>query len=69
MMKVLVTGGAGFIGSNLVAALLKDERVSAVRILDDLSTGYAKNIAEFEGNPQFEFIQGDIRDYNTCLKA
>jgi len=67
--KILVTGGAGFIGSNLVEALIKDERVVKVRILDNLSTGFLNNLKEFEGHPKFEFIWGDIRDYETCLKA
>ena len=67
--KILVTGGAGFIGSNLVEALLKDERVGLVRVLDDLSNGYFENIAEFVGNPKFEFVEGDICDFQTCLNA
>jgi UDP-N-acetylglucosamine 4-epimerase len=67
--KILVTGGAGFIGSNLVEALLKDERVGLVRVLDDLSNGYFENIAEFVGNPKFEFIEGDICDFQTCINA
>ncbi len=67
--NILVTGGAGFIGSNLVEALLKDERVNKVRVLDNLATGYSSNIEEFRGNPNFEFIEGDIRDYEICLKA
>ena len=66
---ILVTGGAGFIGSNLVEALLELENVSLVRVLDNLSTGHLKNIEEFEGHPKFEFIEGDIRDYATCQKA
>ena len=68
-MKILVTGGAGFIGANLVEALLKDERVSFVRVLDNLSNGFKKNIVEFLENPNFEFVEGDIRDYDTCLAA
>ncbi len=67
--KLLITGGAGFIGSNLVEHFLQDERLSLVRILDDLSNGYYENIEEFEGHPKFEFIKGDISDYETCLKA
>jgi UDP-N-acetylglucosamine/UDP-N-acetylgalactosamine 4-epimerase len=67
--NILVTGGAGFIGSNLVEALLKDERVGKVRILDNLATGYLENIQEFMDNPNFEYLEGDIRDYETCLKA
>jgi UDP-N-acetylglucosamine/UDP-N-acetylgalactosamine 4-epimerase len=65
--NILVTGGAGFIGSNLVEALLQDERVGKVRVLDNLATGYLENIQEFLSNPNFEFIKGDIRDYATCL--
>ena len=67
--KVLVTGGAGFIGSNLVEMLLNDKRISIVRVLDDLSTGSYRNIAAFENNPAFEFIKGDIRNLNTCIEA
>lgn len=67
--RILITGGAGFIGSNLVGELLKDERVSHVRVLDNLATGSLKNIAEFNGNSKFEFMEGDIRDYDTCVKA
>lgn len=68
-MKVLVTGGAGFIGSNLVEALLVDDRVSKVRVLDNLSTGFKHNISEFLSNPKFEFTEGDIRDFQTCITA
>lgn len=67
--NILVTGGAGFIGSNLVEALLQDERVHIVRVLDNLSTGYLHNIEEFFNNPNFEFLEGDIRDFDTCMKA
>lgn len=66
---ILVTGGAGFIGSNLVDALLKDSRVRKVRVLDNLSNGFEHNIEEFYTNPKFEFMKGDIRDFGTCLKA
>ena len=69
MIKLLITGGAGFIGSNLVEHFLNDERISLVRILDDLSNGYYENIKEFENHPKFEFIKGDICDYDTCLEA
>jgi UDP-N-acetylglucosamine 4-epimerase len=64
----LVTGGAGFIGSNLVKYLLR-YGAAKVRVLDNLSTGFLKNIQEFESNPAFEFINGDIRDINTCTIA
>lgn len=69
MQNVLVTGGAGFIGSNIVASLLIDPRVSKVRVLDNLSTGFLHNIQDFFNNPKFEFIEGDIRGFDTCLKA
>ena len=65
--RFLVTGGAGFIGSNLCEALLK--KGCFVRCLDDLSTGKKENMNEFIGDKEFEFIQGDVKDYNTCLKA
>lgn len=68
-MRILVTGGAGFIGSNLVEQLLKDERVSFVRVLDNLATGSLKNLADFINHPCFEFIEGDIREFNACLKV
>ena len=67
--NILVTGGAGFIGSNLVEALLKDERVDKVRVLDNLSNGYKRNIEEFMNREDFEFIEGDIRDFQTCIDA
>lgn len=68
-VNLLITGGAGFIGSNLVEHFLNDERVGLVRVLDDLSNGYYENIEAFEGHPRFEFIKGDIRDLDTCMKA
>jgi UDP-N-acetylglucosamine/UDP-N-acetylgalactosamine 4-epimerase len=68
-MRILVTGGAGFIGSHLAENLLRDERVSFVRVLDNLATGFADNMNSFSGQSGFEFIEGDIRDYSTCLAA
>lgn len=68
-MKVLVTGGAGFIGSNLVEVLLQNESVSFVRVLDNLATGHLENIQEFMNHPKFEFLQGDIRNSEDCNKA
>jgi UDP-N-acetylglucosamine/UDP-N-acetylgalactosamine 4-epimerase len=65
--KFLVTGSAGFIGSNLVEAIL--ELGYKVRGLDNLSTGKKENVEEFKANPNYEFIEGDIRDLDTCLKA
>lgn len=66
--KFLVTGGAGFIGSNIVEYLLKFN-AGHVRVLDNLSNGYYDNISEFVGLPNFEFIEGDIRDLETCYKV
>lgn len=63
----LVTGGAGFIGSNLCEALLK--MGYKVRCLDDLSQGKESNMAAFLSDPNFTFIKGDIRDLDTCLSA
>ncbi|MBR0458498.1 MAG: SDR family oxidoreductase [Victivallales bacterium] len=63
----LVTGGAGFIGSNLCEAILK--KGCRVRCLDDLSTGFQANVDLFQDNPRYEFIRGDIKDLATCQKA
>ena len=63
----LVTGGAGFIGSNLCEAILK--MGYNVICLDNLSTGKRENIELFLDNPNYKFIKGDITDYDTCLKA
>ncbi|MAE86054.1 MAG: LPS biosynthesis protein WbpP [Flammeovirgaceae bacterium] len=60
--RIIVTGGAGFIGSNLVEALLADERVDKVLVIDNLSNGYFSNIEEFEGHRNFEFVNEDIRN-------
>ncbi len=65
--KVLVTGGAGFIGSNLCEDLLKHNNL--VICLDNFSTGYKHNIIEFLSNPNFKLIDGDIRDLTTCKRA
>ena len=63
----LVTGGAGFIGCNITEALLK--KGCKVRVLDNLSTGHIENINPFMDDPNFTFIEGDIRDLETCMKA
>ncbi|HWZ84718.1 MAG TPA: SDR family oxidoreductase [Thermoanaerobaculia bacterium] len=64
-LGVLVTGGAGFIGSNLVDALL--ERGARVRVLDDLSNGKRENLAHCAS--RIEFLEGDIRDPEVCARA
>lgn len=63
----LVTGGAGFIGSNLCEAILN--LGYKVRCLDDLSTGFQSNVDLFSNNLNYTFIRGDIKDFDTCLKA
>lgn len=63
----LVSGGAGFIGSNLCEALLK--MGYTVRCLDNLSTGKQENVDLFLGNPNYTFIKGDIKDLDTCMRA
>lgn len=63
----LVTGGGGFIGSNLCEKLLA--RGYKVRCLDNLSTGFRENVEIFSDKKNYEFIEGDICDYDTCLKA
>lgn len=64
----LVTGGAGFIGSHITEYLLKNG-AGRVRVLDNLATGFQKNIDLFTGYSNFEFLEGDIRDFETCKKA
>lgn len=63
----LVTGGAGFIGSNLCEAILK--LGYRVRCFDDLSTGFQKNIDMFADNSNYEFVRGDIKDFDACMTA
>lgn len=67
MSKLLITGGAGFIGSNLTEYFLG--KGHQVRVLDNFATGHRHNIAQHEGNPNFELIEGDIRSTADCAKA
>ncbi|AIZ62837.1 Vi polysaccharide biosynthesis protein VipB/TviC [Hymenobacter sp. DG25B] len=67
-VSFLVTGGAGFIGSNLVEYLLK-YGAKEVRVLDNFSNGFRKNVALFAENPALRVIEGDIRDRQTCIDA
>lgn len=64
---ILITGGAGFIGSNLCEHFLNKEY--KVICLDNFSTGFKHNIEPFATHPNFELIEGDIRDFQTCLQA
>lgn len=64
----LITGGAGFIGSNITEYLLKFN-AGKVIVFDNLSTGFHENIAPFLNHKNFEFIQGDISNYEDCKKA
>ena len=67
-LSFLVTGGGGFIGSNIVEYLLK-YGAKKVRVLDNFSNGHRENLIEFHSNPSFELIEGDIRDLQTCKDA
>ena len=67
-MNILITGGAGFIGSNITEFLLTNTKVNKVRILDNLSTGNKNNITSFIGD-KVEFMYGDITNLETCRKA
>lgn len=67
-LTFLVTGGAGFIGSHLVEYLLC-HGARRVRVLDNLSTGSYQNIAAFASSSAFEFVEGDIRNYESCRQA
>lgn len=64
--KILITGGAGFIGSNLCAYFLENNEVVC---LDNFSTGYRHNIERFLLNPKFTLIEGDIKNFETCVQA
>lgn len=66
-MKILITGAAGFIGSNLVEHFLNQGHV--VRALDNFATGFRHNIEPFLAQENFEFIEGDIRELDTCMNA
>lgn len=63
----LITGGAGFIGSNLIEAIL--QMGYKVRCLDNLSTGKQENVDQFLNHPNYEFIKGDITDFEVCMSA
>lgn len=67
-MHVLVSGGAGFIGSNIVSYLLQ-HGVGKVRVLDNLSNGFMRNLETFKSDARFEFMEGDITRPEDCAKA
>jgi len=67
--NILVTGGAGFIGSHIVDRLLSDPRVGIVRVLDNFSTGFRKNLQHNITNANLELIEGDISNFNTCMEV
>lgn len=67
MKNILITGGAGFIGSNLTEYFL--EKGYKVTCLDNFATGYKQNIEPFFSNENYKLIEGDIRDFETCQKA
>jgi UDP-glucose 4-epimerase len=65
VLRALITGGAGFIGSSLAGALLHSKKNYHVTVLDNLSRGNLKNISRWLGSPRFEFVQADLLDYST----
>ena len=67
--KILITGGAGFIGSNICEKLLRMPEIAVVRVIDNSITGSKENIESFLPDGKFEFIQGDIRDFKTCKEV
>lgn len=66
-MTILLTGGAGFIGSHLARYFTAQPEVEKVIVLDNFSTGSSKNIRELLSNTKFEVVRGDIEDYGVCL--
>ncbi|TVR80712.1 MAG: NAD-dependent epimerase/dehydratase family protein [Saprospirales bacterium] len=67
-LRILITGGAGFIGHHLVRGLLEEERIYSVTVMDNLSTGKMINVHRYEDHPKYHFTEGDIRDYEWCLQ-
>ncbi len=68
-MNILITGGAGFIGSNIVETLLQRADTDQVTVFDNLSTGFERNIQPFFSHPKFNFINGDITNLQQCIEA
>jgi UDP-N-acetylglucosamine 4-epimerase len=65
-LNLLLTGGAGFIGSHILEAAVADARISKIRVLDNLSAGFLRNIEPFLADAKVEFVEGDIRNRETC---
>ncbi len=68
-MRLLLTGGAGFIGSHILEAAAQDKRIEKIIVLDNLSAGFLKNIEPFLSNSKVKFVEGDIRDRSTCIRV
>jgi len=68
-LKLLLTGGAGFIGSHILETAVSDTRIEKIRVLDNLSAGFIKNIQPYLDNAKVEFIEGDIRNRETCASV
>lgn len=68
-VNILITGGAGFIGSHLVEKYINDNRVALVRVVDNLATGKLENIKEHLSHSKFEYVEGDICDWDLCMRV
>jgi UDP-N-acetylglucosamine 4-epimerase len=68
-MNLLLTGGAGFIGSHILEAAINDTRIEKISVLDNLSSGFIRNIEPFLDNAKVEFVEGDIRNRETCAEV
>ena len=64
LKKVVITGGAGFIGSNLIRKLIEKD-IEKILVIDDLSTGNIDNISEFKDNNLIEFVESRVEDYQN----
>ncbi|MEN9790683.1 MAG: hypothetical protein RLZZ63_341 [Gemmatimonadota bacterium] len=69
LKSCLITGGAGFIGANIVERLLGRDDIAAVRVLDNLSNGRPENVDAFQADPRYAFVEGDIRSVEACRAA
>jgi UDP-N-acetylglucosamine/UDP-N-acetylgalactosamine 4-epimerase len=67
-MNILLTGGAGFIGTNLTQSLLADSRVTKLTVVDNLSNGIYANVKQFLSHPKYSFVEDSIANYDVCLK-